>query len=441
MSDGDHSTKGPAPTGGSKPRRRAPIIDLEATEISSGPSGETKPDTGTPAKADPGETTEASGAAPAPPSEPKSGDTAAARDPTFPTDSRSHPWPFLGSGILGGGIAAAVLAALWFTGWVPLRPVDGAATNALADKLSSLEHQVHDLATRPSPAAQPQSPPEAQRQPLSPELESRLAKLEAEAGAPRSSLIDAKLADRVSVLERRADEAIAAARDAGSEAARAADKAGAEQTAAATNHGAVDALAERVAALEQGAQATDRRLSQAGAAAASDRAVRLGLVAMELRMAVDRGVPFAAELAAVKQLVSDQLVLGPLDAVATTGVSTAAVLAQNLSKLEPSMIKAAGPPPADGILAQLGASAERLVRIRRIDEAPGDDPATVIARAEIKATRGDIAAALAELERLPDAVRAPAADWIRSAQARIAAVDAARQLAASALAALGKPTE
>jgi hypothetical protein len=77
------------------------------------------------------------------------------------------------------------------------------------------------------------------------------------------------------------------------------------------------------------------------------------------------------------------------------------------------------------------------VRIRRIDEAPGDDPAAVIARADVKATRGDIAGALAEIDKLPDKVRAPASGWISTARARIAALDAARQLSTHALQALG----
>jgi len=41
----------------------------------------------------------------------------------------------------------------------------------------------------------------------------------------------------------------------------------------------------------------------------------------------------------------------------------------------------------------------------------------VIARAELKATRGDIAGA----QRLPEPVRAPAATWIDAAKARLAA--------------------
>ena len=78
------------------------------------------------------------------------------------------------------------------------------------------------------------------------------------------------------------------------------------------------------------------------------------------------------------------------------------------------------------------------MRIHRTQEAPGSDPATVVERIEIKAGKGDIAGALAELATLPPAVRTPAASWMEKAQTRSAAVQSSRQLAADALAGLSK---
>src|SRR5262249_15632054 len=82
-------------------------------------------------------------------------------------------------------------------------------------------------------------------------------------------------------------------------------------------------------------------------------------------------------------------------------------------------------------------NAAKLVRIRRVDEAPGSDAAAVVARSEAKASRGDLAGALAELAQLAPNARAPAEAWIKSAQARIAAIDASRPLASDALAGPG----
>ena len=103
------------------------------------------------------------------------------------------------------------------------------------------------------------------------------------------------------------------------------------------------------------------------------------------------------------------------------------------------MLNAAGAAPRDGgIMDRLAQNAERLVRIRPINEAPGDDPATVLARADAKATHGDLSGALAEVAALPAPVRAPAAAWMKKAETQVAALAAARALADNAVGALGK---
>ena len=90
------------------------------------------------------------------------------------------------------------------------------------------------------------------------------------------------------------------------------------------------------------------------------------------------------------------------------------------------------------MLARLQVNAEKLVRIRRVDEPAGSDAGAIVARAEAKVSRSDIAGAVSELTQLPPDARAPAETWIKSAQARIAAIDASRRLAADALSGLGK---
>ena len=78
------------------------------------------------------------------------------------------------------------------------------------------------------------------------------------------------------------------------------------------------------------------------------------------------------------------------------------------------------------------------MRVRPVGDTAGDDPAAALARAGAKAHRGDVTDALAEVEGLPDTIKAPAADWIKAARARTAAITAARQFAANSLAALAK---
>ena len=56
------------------------------------------------------------------------------------------------------------------------------------------------------------------------------------------------------------------------------------------------------------------------------------------------------------------------------------------------MLNAAGSAPrGEGFLDRVQQNAERLVRIRPISEAPGDDAATIVARADVKAAHGDLA--------------------------------------------------
>jgi hypothetical protein len=79
------------------------------------------------------------------------------------------------------------------------------------------------------------------------------------------------------------------------------------------------------------------------------------------------------------------------------------------------------------------------VRIRPVGETTGDKPLDVIARLEAKANASDLEGALAELSKLPPQVRAPADAWAGKMKARNAALAAARQFSAGALAVIGKP--
>ena len=116
---------------------------------------------------------------------------------------------------------------------------------------------------------------------------------------------------------------------------------------------------------------------------------------------------------------SDPKILAPLEPFATTGVPTAAVLARELLGLTPALPQAAGAPGARRrFLEKLQAGAEKLVRIRPLDEVAGNDPAAIVARIEVKASQADISGALAELAKLPAVARAPAEAWIKKAQLR-----------------------
>ncbi|MEJ0074159.1 MAG: hypothetical protein WDO17_01710 [Alphaproteobacteria bacterium] len=345
-------------------------------------------------------------------------------------------WRLIAAGAAGAAAMLAVFLALWGLGMFNTRDD---LTVMLAARLAMLEQQVRDVANRPPPpgvdqralaelAARVGAAEQAMGRLT--DLDGRVGKAEAAAAAPRAAQPDVALAARVTALEGAAREAKSRA-DAAFELAQ---KAPAQTPTVAPAE--LQALAARVAALEQAAKAVQEKIA---VTAGADRAGRLAFVAVALRGAVERGEPFAQELAAAKPLVPDAAALNALEPFAAGGVPRTPALARELSQLTGPMLSAAGAAPREGgILDRIQQNAERLVRIRPINETPGDDAATVVARADVKAAHGDLAGALAELGALPPAVRAPAEGWIKKAQAQMAALAAARKLADDAVGTLSK---
>jgi hypothetical protein len=385
------------------------------------------------------------------------------------SSSRHSVIPALAAGIAGGLAVLLATIALWFAGLVPNREDN---VSPVAARVAAVELQLRDLA-----AGQPASADAARKN--SEELSARLAKLET-AVPP----VDPQLANRVAAAEaaaksaadsmaalgRRIDEVAAAATQARSRAdAAAANAQAVASTPAPTSAPAdkaeiealktrlaavesadqqqvqkkdLDALTARIATLEQTIGALDQTAKALHAGQASDvardRAVRLAIVTSALNAAVNRGEPYGAELAAAKPLAPPNA-LAPLEPFAPTGLPPAAALARELSNLLPSLQQKAGTSGGEaGILDRLQANASRLVRIRPATEQPGDDVRAVLARIEFKAAQPDIAGALAELSKLPPELRAPAEPWMQKAQARMAAIEASRRVAADAYAALAQ---
>src|SRR5262249_11336048 len=153
----------------------------------------------------------------------------------------------------------------------------------------------------------------------------------------------------------------------------------------------------RIAALERMVAAMQTDLAKRGVGETGDRPVRLAVTAAALNAAVERGDAFTAELAAAKQLAPESTAtLAPPEPYAASGRPSAAVLARGLLGLTGSLAQASGTAPrGGGFLERLQANAERLVRIRPLDEPPGDDPAAVLTRIEQRAAQADLPGALA----------------------------------------------
>jgi len=372
-------------------RRRPPTtIDVKATEVASE----------TPA------TPEAPDAAPESlASEPAEGSPSPSSEAAQPGGWRDRMnWRLAAACGAGAAAMLLVLLALWGAGVFQ-------SEDQVTPRLARLEQHVLALENRPQPpAADPRAVADLSARVAAAEqalgrlsgLDARLTKAEAAAIAPRAGQPDQALAARVTALENAAQKT----------------------SPPAASLAEVQALAARVAALEQAAKAAEAKLA---VTAGADRAGRLAFLSTAL------------QLAAAKPLVTDAAALSALEPFAATGVPRNAALARDLAQLSGPMLSAAGKAPREGgILDRIQQNAERLVRIRPISETPGDDAATIVARAEAKASHGDIAGAVSELGALPPAVRAPAEPWIKKAQAQIAALAAAGKLADDALATLAK---
>ena len=362
----------------------------------------------------------------------------AARTPPDP------PWRAIGAVV--AGIVVLVLM-VYLSGQFSN---DESRLRTIEARIARAEQQVHELSGRP--------PANGVNAKALDELTARVAKLEAGGSATRPPAADPALANRMAALEgalksieekigvvaRRTDDIDLVARDAREKAAASA-AAIAELTQSMARLSSVsdlDASVNRIAALERLTAAIQAELAKRGVGETGDRPVRLAVTASALNTAVERGDAFAAELAAAKQLAGDISVLAPLDPFAATGLPSATALGRELVALANALAQTSGAPPREGgFLDRLQANAERLVRIRPLDEPPGDDPAAVLTRIEQRAAQADLAGALAELAKLPAPARAPAQAWTAKAQARLAAVAASRRFAADAFAALGKTPE
>ncbi|MGE3870660.1 MAG: COG4223 family protein [Pseudorhodoplanes sp.] len=370
------------------------MIDLKATDVTPEPAVEAAGSASSP----PPET-------PEPDPQPRENPASSSAQANAPRAARSGGavaaiMAAVAFGAVGVGIAVTMLA-FWFAGLLPPHSAPPAGPD-LSQNVAQLESQSRETTARLS------------------QIESSLSgRLAASEGASRAG------AEQYAALSRRIDELAIAAREARGRAEAAVNAAA--QTPQASR-AEIEALANRLSALE-------RNMKAAG----DDRAARLAAVALSLRSAVESGDPFANELAAAQALARDPATLAPLRDFAQTGIPRASLYARELSALAPRLHRNVAPPAEGGFIGRLQQNAERLVRIRPIADTAGDDAASVIGRVEFKSAQNDLAGALADLRKLPADIRAPAEDWIRRVEQRNAAIAAAKQFAANALAALAKP--
>jgi hypothetical protein len=386
----------------STPRRRPPTIDLTAKEV--------EPETPSSTQESAADAAEDLTTHKEPPGEPNH------------SNFLARVSPYAVGALVGAVVLGAIMAGFWMVGVFPPHQT-AAAPGAQVAKVASTA----EISSRLDKIQQELQAPHADQA-----LAARVAAAEAQTKS---------LADSLAALGRRLDEVAAASQSALAQAktaAATATDAMKNATRTGVEQSDIDALNNRIAALESTMKSLSTGTQRTSSA--DDRAARLTVAAEALRAAVDRGAPYQAELAVAQALGADKTATAPLEPFAADGLPNAAALAHEFALLTPSLLQASGAAPRESsFLGNLEAHAQKLVRITPIEAPAGDDPASVIARINIDAARGDIAAALAGIARLSESARALAASWVKKAEAREAASAASRRIAADALAAIGRP--
>jgi Mitochondrial inner membrane protein len=429
-------------------KRPAPTIEGTATEVSVEPA--------------PGETVPPGGEAEAgrPDAEAAEAESPMGRPPrTSPTELKGFV-THLAAGLLGGLIGVVALSLAWNKLPVrnaaapDLKPLESrlskveAAQTTDANELASLDARTKTLEERKG-----ETPPDLS------DLTARVSHLEGSLNAlaeaaksggsvPDAAALDARFGDLEQKLQAKIDSAFADQQTASATGLAdlqkevAALKAKLGALAEARLGGDSSDLAPEISNLDQRISKLEGALPQLSSAldrsAASAKSGAAAIAFANLRNAVSAGGPYAAELAALKSLISDTGDLGVLPAHADTGIPTMATLVASFETIAEASERPAPPPENASLLDSMMASAKSAISIRRVGaDATGEEPAAVLARAEAALKQGELAVATKEVESLPAPSRAAFAGWLDDARARLSAGDSLSKLESTVLTALG----
>lgn len=176
---------------------------------------------------------------------------------------------------------------------------------------------------------------------------------------------------------------------------------------------------------EEATQMEERALSEARLAAARSAMTRvLG--------AIETGDSFAVALTELGENIDDPIPEA-LSAVAETGVATQAALRERFPDDARAALRSAreaGASDADGGNGGgIGGILDKMFEVRSTEPREGNDADAVLSRAEAAVRRGDLAAALTEIEALPDVAKGILEPWVNDATARLNALSAAQDIA------------
>ena len=193
-------------------------------------------------------------------------------------------------------------------------------------------------------------------------------------------------------------------------------------------------VSTRLAALEERIAPIEAQMGDASARETAARAVAVSA----LKSAMDRGAPFATELAAVASVLPQGTDLSDLTARAQAGVPTRTALREEFAAAARRMSAAMDAPAEGDLVDSLLSNARSLVSVRQPGESDAATPQAALGRMEARVGRGDFAGALEAYDELPQDVRSAGAGWVADARARLAADALVDQVTGDVLKSMGQ---
>ncbi|WP_157757107.1 MULTISPECIES: COG4223 family protein [Pannonibacter] len=179
----------------------------------------------------------------------------------------------------------------------------------------------------------------------------------------------------------------------------------------------LDALKAEAGELTQRLAAVESTMGDATAREMAARAVAVSA----LKTAVDAGKPFETELAALRASLPEGADIALLESHAAHGIAPQQKLMAEFAPVARAIHATFAKPAEDGsILGSLTSSAASIFTVRGPGDASGQGPEAALRRMENAFAAGDLPAALAAYDELPEAGKAAGADWAASARARVA---------------------
>lgn len=193
-------------------------------------------------------------------------------------------------------------------------------------------------------------------------------------------------------------------------------------------------LETEVAAVKATADAAATSGAKISSGDANNMAAALAVAALERALQDEK--PFEVELNAIKSVANDNAALDSLSAYAVTGLASETSLLGQFDGLLESALVADLKGEGTSILDRFIGNAKSIISVRKTGNVEGNSAEAVLARMEVAVKAKDLAGAVETASALEGPAAGVFAEWLTSAQSRLAAKDLMRQVSADILTSL-----